>query len=101
MAYLIVTYDKPNHGHVRDSARQKHLEYLEANVDIVLAGGGLIDERDGSVKGGMLLIDVGTRADAERFIAGDPFTDSDLFDRVEIEHWKMSFFDRKRVFPAK
>jgi uncharacterized protein YciI len=100
LAFVIATYDKPDHKHVRDSVRQRHLEYLEANVKKVIAGGGFFNDDGTLVIGGLLIVDVDTRAEAETFIRNDPFTAADLFQRVEINRWKCSFLDFKRVAPA-
>lgn len=99
MPYMIATYDKPGHEHVRDATRAKHLEYLEANVERMIAGGGFWNDEGTSVIGGLILVDVDTRAEAEAFIADDPFTAADLFERVELVRWRQSFLDFKRVFP--
>jgi uncharacterized protein YciI len=101
LAYVIATYDKPDHKQVRDSFRQRHLEYLEANVDKVIAGGGFFSDDGTAVIGGLLIVNVDTRAEAERFIQNDPFTAAGLFQRVEINRWKASFFDFKRLPPAR
>ena len=99
MPYMIATYDKPGHEHVRDATRAKHLEYLEANVERMIAGGGFWNDEGTSVIGGLILVDVDTRAEAGAFIADDPFTAADLFERVELVRWRQSFLDFKRVFP--
>src|SRR3546814_9403506 len=63
---LPISYDKPGHEHVRDRVRQSHLEYLEANVEKVIAGGGFLNDEGTSVIGGLILLDVETRAEAQR-----------------------------------
>src|SRR3546814_23473 len=99
MAYMIATYDKPNHEHVRDRVRQSHLQYLEANVTKVIAGGGFWNDEETSVIGGLMLVDLDSKEEAEAFIAADPFTAADLFERVEIVRWRVSFLDFQRVYP--
>ena len=99
MAYMIATYDKPGHEHVRDAVRASHLEFLEANVDKVIAGGGFWNDEGTSVIGGLILLDVDSRAEAEAFIAKDPFSSADLFARIDFVRWRQSFLDFKRVFP--
>ena len=100
MAYLIETHDNPGREHVRDSLRQKHLEWLEGHVDKVIAGGALMNDDGSSVIGGLMLVDIDSREEAEAFIADDPFTASDLFARVDIIRWRMSFLDFKRIQPV-
>jgi uncharacterized protein YciI len=100
VAFVITTYDKPDHKHVRDAIRQRHLEYLEANVKKMIAGGGFFNDDGTAVIGGLIIVDVDTRAEAEAFIEDDPFTAGNLFERVEITRWKSSFFDYKRILPG-
>ena len=100
MPFVISTFDKANHKHVRDALRQRHLEYLEANVKKVIAGGGFFNDEGTLVIGGLLIVDVESRVEAEEFIRNDPFSSGDLFERVEIVRWKCSFLDFKRVLPA-
>jgi uncharacterized protein YciI len=100
LAYLIETHDKPGHEHVRDSLRQKHLEWLESHVDKVIAGGALMNHEGTSVIGGLMLVDIDSREEAEAFIANDPFTASGMFARVDIIRWRMSFLDFKRIKPV-
>jgi len=99
MPYLIVTYDKPGHEHVRDRTRAAHFAFLEANVHKVIAGGGFLNEAATSIIGGMMIIDVDSRAEAQAFIEQDPFTHAELFERVEITRWRPAFFEFKRVQP--
>ena len=39
MPYLIVTYDKPDHGRLRQQTRPEHLTFLESNKAKLLACG--------------------------------------------------------------
>ncbi len=100
MPYMILTFDKPGHEHVRDATRAQHLEYLEANVDKLVAGGGLLTDAADSVIGGLILLDVDTAEEAQAFIASDPFTATGMFERVEVVRWRPSFFDFKRLAPG-
>jgi uncharacterized protein YciI len=75
MPYFIETFDRPNHGHVRQAC-----------------GAKLTDDGEAAL-GGVYLVDVETRAEAERFIAEDPFTKADLFLRIEITRWRKAYLD--------
>jgi hypothetical protein len=100
MPFVISTFDKPNTKHIRDKLRQRHLEYLESQVGRIIAGGGFFNQDGSLVIGGMLIVDVDTREQADAFIKNDPFSSEDLFERVEIVRWKASFFDHKRLAPV-
>ena len=95
MPYLIETYDKPGHGHVRAAARDEHLAYLDAHKHMLLACGAKLTDDETTATGGVYILDVEDRAAAERFIADDPFTAVDLFERVVVTRWRKAFFDFK------
>jgi uncharacterized protein YciI len=93
MAYAIQTKDKPDHFHLRLEVREAHLAYLEAHKDKLLAAGGLIDDDGTGGHGGILLVDTDERAEAEAFVAGDPFTKAGLFESVTVTRWRKAYFN--------
>ena len=95
LPYLIETFDKPGHAHVRTAARGDHLAYLDRNKNLLLACGAKLTDDESAATGGIYILDVEDRGAAERFIAADPFTAADLFERVEIVRWRKAFFDFK------
>ena len=97
MPYAILTQDKPDHAHVRAAARPAHLEYLTANQGLLLAAGALIDDDGTGGHGGILIVDTDDRAEAERFIANDPFSKAGLFQSVTVTRWRKAFFDKQRL----
>jgi uncharacterized protein len=97
MPYAIQTRDKPGHEHVRAAARPAHLEYLTANQHRLLAAGALIDDDGTGGHGGILLVDTEDRAEAERFLAEDPFTRAGLFETATVTRWRKAFFDKERL----
>ena len=99
MPYVIQTVDKPNSSQVRSATRAAHLEYLTARKDKLLAAGALIDDDGSGGHGGVLIIDTDDRAEAERFIAEDPFSKAGLFQKVTVSRWRKAFFDKQRLIP--
>ena len=97
MPYAIQTVDKPGHGNVRAEVRAKHLEYLTAHQNLLLAAGALIADDGSGGSGGILIVDTDERKEAERFIAEDPFTKAGLFEKVTVTRWRKAFFDGKRL----
>jgi uncharacterized protein YciI len=94
--YLIETFDKPNHTHVRSRVRPRHLEFLDANEDKLLACGAKLNDGGQLASGGIYLLDVDDRVMAEQFISHDPFTQADLFERVVITRWRKAYFNFER-----
>ena len=97
MPYAIQTLDKPGSAELRASTRPSHVDYLTRNKDKLLAAGALIDDDGGGGHGGILIVDTDDRAEAERFIAEDPFTKAGLFQKVTITRWRKAFFNKERL----
>lgn len=91
MPHLIETWDKPDHQAVRQKARAAHLVFLEENKKLLLACGAKLNDDGSDAGGGFYIVDLETRAEAERFIAEDPFTKADLFQRVQITRWRKAY----------
>jgi uncharacterized protein YciI len=97
MPYAIQTIDKPDSAEVRTATRAAHLEYLTAHKDKLLAAGAVIDDDGTGGHGGILIVDTDDRAEAERFIAEDPFTKAGLFQSVTVVRWRKAFFNKERL----
>jgi uncharacterized protein len=97
MPYAIQTQDKPDHAHVRAQTRAAHLEYLTKHQAKLLAAGALIEDDGTGGSGGILIVDTDDRAEAERFIAEDPFTKAGLFAKVTVTRWRKAFFNGEKL----
>ena len=91
MPYIIETFDKPNHQAVRQQHRPAHLEFLDANKQLLLACGAKLQDDGQDAGGGLYVVDLDTREQAEAFIAADPFAKADLFERVAITRWRKAY----------
>lgn len=96
MPYFIETFDKENHAHVRQQHRAEHLVFLEENKDKLLACGAKLNEDGSDAGGGVYIVDVDSREEAEAFIKADPFyKDADLFREIKITKWRKAYLDGK------
>lgn len=93
MPFLIETFDKPNHAEVRARERDVHLAFLARHQALLLACGAKLNDDGSSAGGGIYIVDVETREEAERFIAQDPFTLVGLFESVKIVRWRKAYVD--------
>jgi len=91
MPYIIETFDKPDHQSVRQAHRPAHLEYLDANKALLLVCGAKLHDDGRDAGGGLYVVDLDTREQAEAFIAADPFAKADLFERVTITRWRKAY----------
>jgi uncharacterized protein YciI len=97
MAYMIETWDKPGTLEKRARLRPGHLEFLDRNAKLLIACGAKLDDAGNPAGGGLYVVDVETRAEAEAFIASDPFHQGGLFERVNICRWRKAFVDGRRM----
>ncbi len=78
---------------MRQRAREAHLAYLAANKAVLLACGAKLSDDGDSASGGVYLLDLETREEAERFIANDPLFLVELFERVSVMRWRKAYLD--------
>ncbi|MCG2620773.1 YciI family protein [Arthrobacter sp. I2-34] len=97
MPYLIETFDRPGGGALRLAVRDEHLAYLDSRVELLLACGAKLDEDGEAASGGIYLVDLETRAEAEAFIAADPFAKAGLFGEVAICRWRKAYLDGRNM----
>ena len=91
MPYIIETFDKPAHQHVRQATRAAHLEFLEQNKDLLLACGAKLADDGADLGGGLYVVALDTREEAQRFIESDPFHAEGLFERVTLTRWRKAY----------
>ena len=96
MPFAIIAHDAPGTEALRGQLRQAHVDYLRAHVELILAGGALLDE-GGRPVGGLLIIDTDDRQTAESFSAADPFRTGGVFGRVQVVPWRKTFFDHEAL----
>lgn len=84
MLYIIYQVDKPNSEAIRAAHRAAHFAYLDDHRDILVLGGAMLAEDGTTRTGSVLIINVGSREEAERFSANEPFRKAGLFERVDI-----------------
>jgi uncharacterized protein len=99
MPFMIETWDKPEHQHMRRQVRADHLAFLEARSEMLLACGAKLNDDGSDAGGGVYIIDVDSRAEAEDFISDDPFSKAGLFDRVAVTRWRKAYLDGRSFLP--
>jgi uncharacterized protein YciI len=95
MPFLIVARDKPGQAQTRAQTRPNHLAYVEANLSRLIAAGALLDDGGELAIGSMYVIDTDVRAEAESFIANDPYSAAGLFASIDVTRWRRGVFDHR------
>ena len=91
--FIIETFDKPEHQAVRKAARATHLEFLDQNKNLLLACGAKLADDGTYLGGGLYVVALETREEAQRFIESDPFHAAGLFERVTLTRWRKAYVD--------
>ncbi len=90
---MIETFDKAASLDVRRAHRAEHLVYLDEIKDKLLACGAKLNDDGSDAGGGLYVVDVDTRGEAEALIEADPFHKAGLFARIEIKRWRKAYLD--------
>ncbi|WP_430465766.1 YciI family protein [Tabrizicola sp.] len=86
MRYALICTDKADHLEVRKANRDAHLAHIAASGVVEMAGPFLNDK--GEMSGSLVILEVGSKAEAEAWAAADPYAKAGLFAKVRIEEWK-------------
>lgn len=98
MPYVIQFIDGPETTPEKKSViRPAHLDYITGNAHRIIASGGFFPDDGDFPNGGLIILDVETRAEAVNYIENDPFFINNLFSQYTITRWKKFIFDHKRV----
>ena len=84
MLWAISRVAAPNFAAMRDKGLQAHLDYLHSQKNILVVSGATLTDDGKAVTGSLLIVNVGSRAEAGAFVDGDPFQKAGLFTNVTI-----------------
>lgn len=91
MQFVVFATDRPRHLEVRERTRPEHRRYLRNHgvptVRVLLAGPTL-DPAGNHMNGTFLVIEANCLSDVAMFIAADPYSKAELFERVDIRPWR-------------
>lgn len=79
MLYAIYGVDGLDADRIRAENREAHFAYLDRHEDILVLGGATLADDSDARTGSLLIINVGSRAEADAFAAGEPFNRAGLF----------------------
>lgn len=86
MRFAIICQDKPGHLQTRLDNRAAHLAYIQATGCVEMAGPFL--DSQGQMSGSLLILDLGSLAEAEAWATADPYGKAGLFASVAVSEWK-------------
>jgi uncharacterized protein YciI len=86
MRFALICTDKADHLEVRKANRDAHLAHIASSGVVEMAGPFLNDKSE--MSGSLVILEVGSKAEAEAWAAADPYAKAGLFAKVRIEEWK-------------
>ena len=84
MLWAISRVAGPNFAAMREMGLQAHLDYLRSQKGILVVSGATLTDDGKEVTGSMLIVNVGSRAEAQAFVDDDPFQKAGMFTNVTI-----------------
>ena len=84
MLWAISRVAAPNFAANREKGLQPHLDYLQSQKKILVLSGATTADDGKEFIGSLLIVNVGSRAEAQAFVDGDPFQKAGMFKSVTI-----------------
>lgn len=84
MLWAISRVAAPNFAELREKGLQPHVAYLQSQKKILVLSGATTSDDGKEFVGSLLIVNVGSRAEAQAFVDGDPFTNARMFKDVKI-----------------
>jgi uncharacterized protein len=84
MLWAISRKAAPDFAAKREKGLQAHLDYLHGQKGILVLSGATLSDDGRDATGSLLIVNVGSRAEAQAFVGGDPFQKAGLFTNVTI-----------------
>jgi len=84
MLWAISRVAAPNFAAMREKGLQAHLDYLHSRKSILIISGATLTDDGEAVIGSLLIVNVGSRAEARAFVDSDPFQKAGMFTSVTI-----------------
>ncbi len=88
MPFIINALDREGCLELRLRVRPDHAAYILANTPETVKLAGPYLNQQGEMVGSMLIVAARSQADAEQFVAHDPYFKAGLFARVEVRPGK-------------
>jgi hypothetical protein len=84
MLWAISRVAAPTFAALREKGLQAHVDYLHSQKSILVLSGGTVSDDGKEFNGSLLIVNVGSRAEAQAFADGDPFAKAGMFSKVTI-----------------
>ena len=97
MLWTISRVAAPDFAEKREKGLQPHSEYLRSQKNILVISGPTTSDDGKHFLGSLLIVNVKSRAEAQAFVDGDPFTKDGLFTSVTITRMNKGHFNPSAI----
>ena len=84
MLWAISRVAGPTFAALREKHLQPHIDFLKSQKDILVLSGGTTSDDGKTFVGSLLIVNVGSRSEAQAFVDADPFMKAGMFKNVTI-----------------
>lgn len=84
MKFAIWSAGGPETNAIRARERAEHLRFVIERRDMLLFGGACLDEAETAMTGMLMVIEAADRAQAEEFVAAEPYSRAGAFSEISI-----------------
>jgi len=88
MEFIVYGEDKPDSLHIRQAAREAHLDWLKAPSDVKLLIAGPWLDDDGVMRGSLLIVEANSKQTVLDWLANDPYKAAGLTASVMVKAYK-------------
>ena len=93
MLWAISRVAAPNFAEKREQHLPPHADYLRSQKNILVISGATTSDDGSEFVGSLLIVNVKTRAEAQAFVDGDPFTKAGMIASVTITRMNKGQFN--------
>jgi uncharacterized protein YciI len=97
MLWAISRVAAPNFAENREKGLQPHIDYLQSQKKILVLSGATTTDDGKDFVGSLLIVNVASRAEAQAFVDGDPFTKAGMFKGVTITRMRKGQWNPQAV----
>jgi len=95
--FAVLFTDQPGHGALRAAHLEAHVAWVHAHRSRVLVAGSLRHEPGDVPKGGLWVVEAGSKAEVFELLQSDPFYTCGLRQSIDIFHWSKALPDHQAL----
>jgi uncharacterized protein YciI len=95
MLFAVIFADHPEKGNLRGEFLPDHIKWLDHHRSTILVAGSLREKPEDVAKGGLWIVEAGSKVEVQELLESDPFFMRGLRASVDILHWNKAFPGRK------